>query len=1109
MLHLHRAERSDTLADALAAVLAQPPSNPFAVDVVSVPTKGVERWLAQRLAGTLGSSGSGDGVCANVVFPQPLKLIAEALAAASDQPPDEAWSAGHLAWTVLDAVSDGAAETWAAPLARYAKVTDETPPGARLIVAQKIARLFTSYADNRPQMLRDWADGKDTDGAGGTVSPDLAWQPTLWRKVRERIANPSPAERLPAACQQLRREPARIDLPERISLFGPTRLTTTALEVLAALAQHRAVHLWLPHPSDEMWQRVKGYAVDARPHRRSDPSTAAARTPLLASLSSDVRELQQHIAAGLPDHIDEHCGGRRWPETLLGHLQRSIAEDQEPTAPIRLDEADRSVQVHACHGPARQVEVLREVLVGLLADDDTLEPRDVIVMCPDIEDYAALVSGAFGLADDTGDAHPGHRLRVRLADRSLRQTNPLLGLLAALLDLAQARVTASELLDLAARTPVRRRFNFSDDDLEVLADWVAKSGVRWGLDAAHRHAYQLGGVAQNTWRAGLDRILLGAAMADEEHRWIATALPYDDVDSNDIDLAGRLAELVDRVASVIDGLSGIQPLSGWVAALTEALDLLAAAPDGDAWQTGQVRRVLADLLDGADVNADTVDLSLGDMNALLGDRLEGRPTRANFRTGHLTMCSMQPMRSVPHRVVCLLGLDDGRFPRRATPDGDDILARDPLVGERHPRTEDRQILLDAVMAAGDHLVLVYTGADPRTNVTLPPAVPVGEVLDALDTLATTADGRHARQQVLIRHPLQPFDPRNFQAGELGPTRPFSFDHVALRGARRASQPRMDPPPFLADRLPEPEGDADDVTLDELVWFVENPARGFLRQRLGLTLLGDEEEPSDALSIELTRLPKWNVGERLLQARLRGADAAVAVDAEWRRGTVPPRDLGKHALGEIMAEVEPLVTAAARYAGVPARTVDLVADLHETRLTGTVVGVRDSAVLRVTFSNLAAKHRLRAWLQLLALTAAFPGTQWTAVTIGKGGRRGSQSTLGPMDPVDARRVLDDLLALRAEGLCRVLPMATKTSARYAAGRGSGEDNALRAAETEWAGGDFPERADAAYALVWGDEANFSRLSAEPAEHHRREQTLFGELALRVWQPLLDAEERARL
>ena len=334
------------------------------------------------------------------------------------------------------------------------------------------------------------------------------------------------------------------------------------------------MHLWLPHPSAALWEAVSSL-TGGRPRRRDDPTAAAVAHPLLSSLGRDAREMQLVLAASGAPFTDTHHPPADPPETLLGRLQRDLRNDSAPAgAPLSssaaadqralLVEGDTSLQVHACHGRARQVEVLREVLLGLLAADPTLEPRDVLVMCPDIEAYAPLISATFGLgdADDTSPAmHPGHRLRVRLADRSLRQTNPMLATMARVLELADGRITASQVLDLAALPPVRRRFRFDDDDLERLREWVSASGARWGLDAAHRAPFHLERVGQNTWEAGLDRVLLGAAMAeDDDPRWLGLALPLDDVDSGDIDLAGRLAELVDRLAVVVDAMSADQPL---------------------------------------------------------------------------------------------------------------------------------------------------------------------------------------------------------------------------------------------------------------------------------------------------------------------------------------------------------------------------------------------------------------------------------------------------------------------------------------------------------------------------------------------------------------------
>ncbi len=359
--------------------------------------------------------------------------------------------------------------------------------------------------------------------------------------------------------------------------------------------------------------------------------------------------------------------------------------------------------------------MLRDAILHLLADDPTLEPRDVIVMCPDIETFAPLIQATFGAGDDEVEPVEGAPpdLRVRLADRSLRQTNPVLGVVARLIELAGERLTASQVLDLADREPVRRRFRLDDDDIARMEEWVRASGIRWGLDAAHRAPFKLEQLPSGTWRAGLDRLLLGVTMSEDDQRLFERVLPIDDVESGAIDLVGRFAELIDRLQGSVDALSKPKAIDEWAAALAAAADVLTTTPPRDAWQRAELQRLLDDVVSEAAGN--TAELALTELRTLLADRLKGRPTRANFRTGHLTICTLVPMRSVPHRVVCLLGLDDGVFPRKTPRDGDDLLLDDPHIGERDARTEDRQLLLDALMAATDRLIVTYTGNDERTN----------------------------------------------------------------------------------------------------------------------------------------------------------------------------------------------------------------------------------------------------------------------------------------------------------------------------------------------------------------------------------------------------------
>ncbi len=1107
-LHLHRSERADPLVAALAGLLATGTPDPFVPEVLAVPARGVERWLTQRLSHHLGATDGADGVSANIDFCSPTRLVAEVVSAAGGvDPDDDPWPEGRSVWTLVEVIDDCIGEDWCAPLARHLAAGSDR----RLVAAQHLARLYASYASQRGGLLRDWAAGSDTDGAGHPLPDDLRWQAELWRRLRAAIDVPSPAERRDTACAAVRTDPERVPLPDRLSLFGPTRLTTEQVAVLAALAEHRDVHLWLPHPSAVLWDRLAGLpAVDSRPRRRLDPSAALPAHRLLASLGRDAREMQLLLAEAGPAASDQHHGLEERRDTVLGRLQQDLREDAAPGRSHPVPDADdRSLQVHACHGRARQVEVLREVLLGLLQTDPSLEPRDVLVMCPDIESYAPLISATFGLSTTAERAadpaeHPGHRLRVRLADRSLRQTNPLLATMARLLELADARVTASQVLDLAALAPVRRRFRLDDDDLERIRDWVAGSNVRWGLDAAHRAPYQLAAVPQNTWQAGLDRLLLGVTMAEDDLRWLGLALPLDDVDSTDVDLAGRLAELVARLGTALDSLAGSQPLAAWLEALSEALDTLTAVGTADEWQLAQARRELADVAAGA-TGRTGVRLRLADVRALLADRLQGRPTRAGFRTGNLTMCSMVPMRSVPHRVICLLGLDDGVFPRSAGVDGDDVLARDPLVGERDRRSEDRQLLLDAVLAAEEHLVILYTGADERTNAVRPPAVPLAELLDAVDA--------SVRDRVVVRHPLQPFDPRNFTAA--GPDQaPFSFDQTALAGARAAAGPRRAPASFLADPLPPPSRTAptDTVELDPLIRFLEHPVRGFLRQRLGVAVPEPGEELDDALHAELDGLQKWAVGDRWVTDRLAGGSVDSCREAAWRRGELPPGRLGSELLAGVIDAAEPLIAAAAPHRMGAPTTADLSVALPSgCRLAGSVGPLSGNTVLRTTYSRLAAKHRVRAWTQLLALAVARPDESWRAVTIGRSGAGVSVAVAvahAPSGP-EAATVLDTLVDLRRRGLCEPLPLPLDPSLAYATvrARGDTEDEARASAARNWADG-FDDRD---YRTVWGPQPTFGTVLAQRASDADQlpgaavgETSLFGALSCRLWFPLLAAE-----
>ena len=522
-VHLHTAERTDALADGLADLLVTPLPDPFAREVVVVPARGVERWLTQRLSHRLGvGPRGGDGVCAGVDFVTPHSLVVDAARQGRRRPvgsrPARLAAAGrHRRRHGRPPASTTSPPTSAAATRRRPLAPAATPwPAA-----------WPACSPPTPCSARssspDWRAGLDTDGAGGELDPDLRWQAELWRRLLGRVGAPPPDVRLADTLARLRAGGDDLDLPPRLSLFGHTRLPETEVALLRALGEVREVHLWLPQASPVALGRAgadrprgpgRRGPPTARPSVVGHPAARLARTRLARAAP----HARRRPAAAAPT-----CA--RMPDTLLGWLQHDLRANTRPTPRRRSRPHDRddSVQVHACHGAARQVDVLREVLVGLLQDDPTLEPRDILVMCPDIETYAPLISAAFGMADVAVEAagHPGHQLRVRLADRSLAATNPLLGRRRPAVELVARPDDGQPGARRGRRRAGARSLRLRRRRAGAHRPLGRRRGHPLGLRRRPpRHLRARRRLGQHLGGRACDRVLLGAAMSGLDHRQV-------------------------------------------------------------------------------------------------------------------------------------------------------------------------------------------------------------------------------------------------------------------------------------------------------------------------------------------------------------------------------------------------------------------------------------------------------------------------------------------------------------------------------------------------------------------------------------------------------------
>ena len=1016
MLHLSSANRVKPLAAALAEILAEPLADPMMTEWVAVPTVGMRRWLALELARSLGASapGAGDGVAANIEFPFPGRLRELVLEAGRQGGSADPWQVDSLVWAVLEALRTGRDDDNLGPLTVL-------PAGASWFGrARRLADLFDRYAVRRPELLLRWNAGHDLDGAGGPLAEHDRWQPHLWRLVRALIGVPSPPERLPELLEELRNGTLELALPPRLAVFGTTTLPSGPpfIELIEAVAARRDLHLLLLDPSPAATSRVRCAALTtARPlallraEDESDAEMRQVRHPLLRSWGRPYRERTMLLATaesrriGAPQLVDpDEETANHTPGTLLARLQHDLGADCAPAGDFELAPDDRSIQVHSCHGLARQVQVLRDAILHLLADDPTLREEDIVVVCPAIDQFAPLVEAGFGTSAEDGSATTAGdtpRLFYRISDRSLVESYPVLTALESLLALMANRFTASEVLEFVSLPAVRKRFGLDDDDLATIADWVARTNVRWGLDGSHRERWGLPPqFSANSWQAAIDRVLMGVAVSDDDIGLAPGSIAPLGVESDDIALAGRLADLIVRLADIAARMRRPRSVGSWCDTLTDAIDQLFEVDATQQWQLDQLRRLIADIGEHATVGGEpaTVGLELGDVRRLLADRIQGAPLRADFFRGGVTVSSLTPLRWLPFRVVCILGLDEAFTSGEGSTDGDDLAAAAPLVGDHDPRSEVRQSLLEAVLAAGDHLVITRTGHNIHTNQKVPMATVLAELRDTITGTLSPARRGEVWDRIETVHPCQSFDERCFRPDALNRPGPWSFDAGAFAGARvragrvqqsrRTGRAALDPP-FLDGALGAVDDD-DAISLADLQRFFNHPVKAFLRQRLRIHLPDDEGDQSDDLTTSLGGLEQYLAADRLLKARLVGH-----ANAEWERheralGTLPPGGLCEVSLAKIEDSVDGLLVLANALdigsSGDDRPPIEIAAELGDgTRIVGAVVdrcaGAFPGPAL-VTVSRLAPRHHVAAWLNLAALTATEPATNWRSVVVAR-------------------------------------------------------------------------------------------------------------------------------
>jgi exodeoxyribonuclease V gamma subunit len=1046
MFYTHRSNRLETLTDRLSQLLKQPLRSPLAPELMVVQSNGMARWLALRLADRL-------GVCANVRWRFPASFLWEMSRVVLRQlPATSAFDKPVLVWRLLELLREVGTAPCFEPVRAY--LGDRGDDFRRYELAYHIADCFDQYLIYRPDWIRKWEAGEGEH-----------WQAELWRRLSRRgeAHRVRVQEQFSQALADGAFDQAR--LPERITIVGVAALPPLYLDLLAGLARYADIHWFLLDPCREYWGDIRPERDIARLGEDIDPEEAylTVGNPLLASFGKqgrDFLDLLQAYPRSEWEQFVEPVGAELLPclQADILHL-RERGGDECPPLTLRPD--DRSVQVHVCHGPMREVEVLHDQLLALFQAQPDLRPSDVIVMTPDIATYGPLIEAVF-------DSAPRERrIPFSVADQGVQAENPLVEVFFNLLDLGGGRFDAAQVLGLLAAPAIRRRFGLAEADLDRIRRWVREAGIRWGIDAGIKTTWELPATAEHTWRAGLDRLLLGYALPGGDRELYGDILPYDDVEGSEAQALGQLHSFTEALFGLDAQLRERRPVATWVSTLTAVLEQFFDAREREEGQLQLMRDALTALNEQADLAALTEPLSLAVIKSALRREIntaDDQPGR--FLGGGVTCCAMVPMRSIPFPVVCLIGMNDDAYPRPQRPVDFDLMAARFRRGDRSRRQDDRYLFLETLLSARRFLYISYVGQSIRDNAVLPPSVLVGELLDTVNRGFRRADdsGR-ASEQLITRHPLQAFSRRYF----IGDGRWFSYAREWVEASRHTGRGAQDTVPLLAGELPEAEPAARSLTLEGLARFFKNPARWLLRERLGIRPDPDEEDLETREPFVLDGLESYALTGRMLDLYLDRRPVTEIAKVMQASGALPHGQVGECVFAQAQERV-------VRFAGrlgriLTSRKTDwlnLDLTLGEFRLTDRLTGLTPKGWVGYRLAGMKAADYLNLWLHHLALNVMSPPgvllqSHWIA--------EDKDVILEPVAEPEPQ--LRALLDLYWQGSRRLVHFFPKSALAYVQQlrKEPNSDKAARLAHMAWEGSDYREgsveRDDPYYQLAFRD------------------------------------------
>ncbi len=1028
LLKVYHSNSLDILRDVLVEMISREPiRDPFRAEQILVQSPGMAQWLKLELAQRL-------KIAANIDFPLPASFLWRTFSQLLvDVPERSAYSKESMSWILMRILPEYLPQLEFRALAHY--MADDEVPIKLYQLCEKIADLFDQYLVYRPDWIAQWEQQNNAPAVD-----EQLWQPILWRAIvadtqRRNFPHWHRANMFDAFIKAIEssfdEHSTSAELPQRIFVFGISALPENYLQALVALGKRCDIHLMVANPCRQFWSDIvdKRYLGKlARRNNQADQAKIAQLSayeqgnPLLASMGKLGRDYLYML--GQLELPEVQLFGADDNSSLLKSIQsdilslrnrRSITEDQQAKLGsdqqrLAIASSDDSISVHCCHSAMREVEVLQDQILAMLEQDPALEPRDIIVMMPDVSAYSPFVEAVFG------QAKPSHYLPFSISDRNAQQESPLIANFLSLLTMIKSRYGASDVLELLSLPALLRRFELDEAKFDQLRNWILESGIKWGLDADNRAELALPSFAQNSWQFGLDRMFAGFALGEVNKTWQGIA-PYSQIEGLDAPSLGQLASFVEVLQRCKLAFSGSSNIVEWIAFFHQLVDDLYLPDDSDL----AAIEIIYTCLEKLQTTIDEVDYQQSIPAEIVLDYLQQSLTAQRsgqrFLSGQINFCTLMPMRAIPFKVVCLLGMNDGDYPRSVPAMGFDLMAEHGRKGDRSRRDDDRYLFLEALLSATAKLYVSYVGRSIADNSSRTPSVLISELLEyaqqgyflAMDesgenfpaahdsllaaansslsgqaegsllseakaSLSLHAEGSDAAAQLVLKiqqqsaqllqhlileHPLTAYHRRYFEQH----SRFFSYAEQWLPIADTV--PTQQGADFIQTL---PASDLENLALTSLVSFFRQPVRYFLQHKLQVNFIDDAVMVEDEEPFALAGLDNYILRDRMLQSALLEKDLHGFNDYLGASGLLPIGHAGSKLLSKNLQDATELAEKVAPLITGTKRRLSFDLEIDNLQLQGWIEPLYEIGVVKYSAANSSGRSYICTWVEHLAACA---------------------------------------------------------------------------------------------------------------------------------------------